>query len=191
MKFCGPTGAGVLSGTGLGFGNRIRRAQVLSAPALAKKVSHLQRVPNTPRCGQPHLSGQAGKEHKLGGGPESSVCPSKPRENNFLVGISGDFGRDIPGLPNKFEKKKFVFNFWPLVYTFGGAWPLVTPIATHQITATPKTPLTLRFHCDFCGKSLRLRNCDWQSLATVIAIAWVTKAWPSLSLLVTLSFFPP
>ena len=28
-----------------------------------------------------------------------------------------------------------------------------------------KTPLTLPFHCDFCGKSLRLRNCDWQSLA--------------------------
>ena len=30
-----------------------------------------------------------------------------------------------------------------------------------------------RFHC---GKSLRLRNCDWQSqLRFVIAIAWVTK----------------
>ena len=35
--------------------------------------------------------------------------------------------------------------------------------------------LTLRFHCDFCGKSFRLRNRDWQSLAIVIATAWVTK----------------
>ena len=34
-----------------------------------------------------------------------------------------------------------------------------------KITATPKTAVKLRFHCDFCGKSLRLRNCDWQSLA--------------------------
>ena len=34
-----------------------------------------------------------------------------------------------------------------------------------KITATPKRPGTLRLHCDFCGKSLRLRKCDWQSLA--------------------------
>ena len=42
---------------------------------------------------------------------------------------------------------------------------LATAVATQKITATPKTPVKLRFHCDFCGKSLRLRNCDWQSLA--------------------------
>ena len=30
---------------------------------------------------------------------------------------------------------------------------------------------TLRFYCDFCGKSLRFRSCDCQSLA----IAWVSK----------------
>ena len=34
---------------------------------------------------------------------------------------------------------------------------------------------TLRFHCDFCGKSLRLRSCDRQSLAICDSIAWVTK----------------
>ena len=34
-----------------------------------------------------------------------------------------------------------------------------------KITATPKALVKLRFHCDFCGKSLRLQNCDWQSLA--------------------------
>ena len=28
------------------------------------------------------------------------------------------FCRDIPGAPEKFEKKKFVFNFWPLVWGF-------------------------------------------------------------------------
>ena len=42
---------------------------------------------------------------------------------------------------------------------------LATAIATQKITATLKTPLPLRFHCDFCGKSLRLQNCDWQLLA--------------------------
>ena len=36
---------------------------------------------------------------------------------------------------------------------------------SRKITATPKTSVKLRFHCDFCGKNLRLRNCDWQSLA--------------------------
>ena len=43
-----------------------------------------------------------------GWGPKSSLCPVKL------------FGRDIPGFcwdipaaPEKFEKKKFVFNFWP------------------------------------------------------------------------------
>ena len=42
---------------------------------------------------------------------------------------------------------------------------LATAIATQKITATPNAPVKLRLHCDFCGKSLRLRNCDWQLLA--------------------------
>ena len=49
-----------------------------------------------------------------GWGPKSSVCPSKPRESKLFGGISRDFWRDVPGVPAKFEKIKFVFNFWTL-----------------------------------------------------------------------------
>ena len=40
-----------------------------------------------------------------GWGPKSSVCPSKPRETKLLGGISRDFCRVIPEVPEKFEKK--------------------------------------------------------------------------------------
>ena len=53
--------------------------------------------------------------HVKGWGPKSSVRPSKRRETKFFGGISRDFGRDIPGLPEEFEKNNFVFNFWPLL----------------------------------------------------------------------------
>ena len=44
-----------------------------------------------------------------GGGPKSSACPSKPRENNKLFsGISEDFRRDVPGAHEKFDKKSCV-----------------------------------------------------------------------------------
>ena len=39
------------------------------------------------------------------GVPKTSECPSKPRENKLLGGLSRDFWRDIPGAPEKFEKK--------------------------------------------------------------------------------------
>ena len=47
-----------------------------------------------------------------GWGPKSSVCPSKPRKTQLLGGnrhrrgISRDFGWDVPGAHEKFEKKK-------------------------------------------------------------------------------------
>ena len=43
-------------------------------------------------------------------GPKSSACPLnlKPRETELF---GRDFSRDITGAPEKFEKKKFVFNF--------------------------------------------------------------------------------
>ena len=50
-----------------------------------------------------------------GWGPKSSVCPSKPRESNFFGGDIPGFCRDIPEAPEKFEKKMFGFNFWPLL----------------------------------------------------------------------------
>ena len=40
--------------------------------------------------------------------------PSKPRETKVLGQDIPGFCRDIPGAPEKFEKKRFVFNFRPL-----------------------------------------------------------------------------
>ena len=37
--------------------------------------------------------------------------------------------------------------------------------APHGSGNPPECVATLRFYCDFCGKSLRLRSCDCQSLA--------------------------
>ena len=55
-------------------------------------------------------SGGVGVFHVKGWGPKSSVCPSKHRETKLFGWISRDFARDILGVPEKFEKKKFVFN---------------------------------------------------------------------------------
>ena len=38
----------------------------------------------------------------------------KAQGNQLFGGISRDFCRDIPGAPEKFEKKELVFNFWSL-----------------------------------------------------------------------------
>ena len=50
------------------------------------------------------------------------MCPSKPRKSNFFWRDVPGFCRDIPGAPEKFEKKKFVFNSRPLEKT------LTTPL---------------------------------------------------------------
>ena len=42
------------------------------------------------------------------------VLRNPGKSNLFLGRISRDFGRDIPGAPEKFEKTKFVFNSRPL-----------------------------------------------------------------------------
>ena len=39
-------------------------------------------------------------------GPKSSACPSKPRESKLFGGVSQDFWRDGPELPDKPEKRK-------------------------------------------------------------------------------------
>ena len=51
--------------------------------------------------------------HVKGRGPKSSVCPSKPRETKLFWWDIPGFGWDIPAAPEKFEKKRSVFNFWP------------------------------------------------------------------------------
>ena len=54
--------------------------------------------------------------HVKGWGPKSSIRPSKPGKSNFLGGISRDFAGISRGAPEKFEKKKFGFNFRPLFF---------------------------------------------------------------------------
>ena len=49
--------------------------------------------------------------------PKSSACPSKPRETKLFGRISRDFWRDVPGVPEKFEKKSFVFDFFDQILT--------------------------------------------------------------------------
>ena len=50
-----------------------------------------------------------------GGGPKSSVCPSKPgKSRNFFGGISRDFAGISRRHPKSLRKKAFVFNFGPL-----------------------------------------------------------------------------
>ena len=53
-----------------------------------------------------------------GWGPKSSACPSKPRNSKLFGRITQDFCRDIPGVPEKFEKNKLVFNSCPLYVAF-------------------------------------------------------------------------
>ena len=51
-----------------------------------------------------------------GWGPNSSVCPSKPRESNFFWRDIPGFCQDIPEAHEKFEKKMFGFNSRPHNY---------------------------------------------------------------------------
>ena len=46
-----------------------------------------------------------------GVGAEKFGMSLEPGNPNFLGGISRGFCRDIPEVPEKFEKEKFVFNF--------------------------------------------------------------------------------
>ena len=46
-----------------------------------------------------------------GWGPKSSIRPLETREIKLFGRDIPGFCRDIPGAPEKFEKKKFVFNF--------------------------------------------------------------------------------
>ena len=63
-------------------------------------------------------SGGVGVFHVKGVGAKKfgMSFDSKSRETKLFGGISRDFCRDIPGVPEKFENKKFMFNSRPLVW---------------------------------------------------------------------------
>ena len=69
-----------------------------------------------PNCLVRISSGGVGVFRVKGRGARSSVCASRPRETKLFGRISWDFCRDIPGAPEKLQKKEFVFNFWPLIF---------------------------------------------------------------------------
>ena len=68
-----------------------------------------------PKVLSPDIPSGGGVFHMNGWGPKSSVCPSKPGKIKLFWRDIPGFCWDIPAAPEKFEKKKFVFNFWPLV----------------------------------------------------------------------------
>ena len=51
-----------------------------------------------------------------GWGPKSSVCPSKPGKSNFFGGDIPAKSRDIPAVPEKFEKKKSLCSIFGPYY---------------------------------------------------------------------------
>ena len=59
-------------------------------------------------------SGVGGLPREGGGGAKSSARPSKHSETKLLIWEIPGFLPGYPGEPEKFEKKEFVFNFWPL-----------------------------------------------------------------------------
>ena len=61
------------------------------------------------------FSSGVGVFHVNGWGPKSSIRPSKPGKIKLFGRDIPGFCRDIPGAPEKFEKKKFVFNFRSLI----------------------------------------------------------------------------
>ena len=82
-----------------------------------KNKERKDREEHKPKHLSPDVSGGVGVFHVKGWGPKSSVCPSKPGKSNFFGAISHipGFCRDIPELPEKFERNKYVFNFWPYI----------------------------------------------------------------------------
>ena len=50
----------------------------------------------------------------MGWVPKSSVCPSKPRETQTFWRVIPGFCPDIPGVPENFEKERFMFNSRPM-----------------------------------------------------------------------------
>ena len=44
-------------------------------------------------------------------GSKSPVCPSKPRKNKLFGGISREFCRDVPGVPEEFENQEVCVRF--------------------------------------------------------------------------------
>ena len=73
-------------------------------------------------------SGGIGVFHVKGLGPKSSVCPLKPRETKLLGRISWDFCRDIPAVPEIWERNRVKFPFpnqsSQMLITCGLVWKL-------------------------------------------------------------------
>ena len=77
-----------------------------------------------------------------GWGPKSSICPSKTRGIKLFWRDIPGFCRDIPEGPEKFEKKKFVFNFRSLILIhYGGGKESTTVVKQYGgVSETPCFP---------------------------------------------------
>ena len=93
-------------------------------PVLTLRISGKEKEPK-PKLFGPDIFGLGGGLPRKGMGAKkfgmSFKARKKPRKTKRFSGISRDFLPGYPGDARKFEKKKFVFNFRPLLtpYEYG------------------------------------------------------------------------
>ena len=118
-----------------------------------------------PKLLTPDIFGWDGGLPHEGVGPKSSICLWKPREIKLFWRDIPGFCRDIPAVPEKFEKKWSVFNFRPLQMFRGSqrqlcikTWPLGLTLRKDMFLPSKllSTPRTLPYQ-KYYGHSDSLR----------------------------------
>ena len=68
-----------------------------------------------PKLFGPNIFGWGGGLPRERVGAKKFGTSLETQETKLFGGISRDFAQDFPGAPEKFEKKTFVFDFYPLM----------------------------------------------------------------------------
>ena len=131
-----------------------------------------------PRLLGPETFGWVGVLPREGMGAKKvrHVLRKKPRETKLFGGISRDFCQDIPGVPEKFAKRKFVFNSRPpmlcvLMGSFGR-----TLVSLDQVSAIQGKFYMQRFPNTSFGRTLLCSSFAGLFLEQIIA--WHSAAFP-------------
>ena len=78
--------------------------------AESRRYDSGKRKEHKPKLFGPDILRWGGGLPREGGGPKSSVCPSKPEKPNFFGGISRDFAGISRGRPKSLRKKGLCFG---------------------------------------------------------------------------------
>ena len=89
-----------------------------------------KKEPKPKRSGCPWLGW--GSSTRGGGGAKSSVCPSKPGKSNLFGRDMPGFCRDIPAVPEKFEKKSLSSSFGPYLTRQHLRWQMPNCVSVIQ-----------------------------------------------------------